>query len=241
MPDGWQTWKDSDLQKLADAVSRMLNHGTVTQTREIAADCVGGVPSKADSIVVNYAVPATAMAVFPTTGTKKRDLLIAVMSDSVRSRCWSARYSVQSKMGISAGRLLTFLTVTTDPGTALVGVDRQVGRWTSWTIKTNGGDSFQLVNTETGAFVSCGHEHFKDTAQIKVTHAFINCGTADSIAKLAVEQVKATGGGRSAVAAAFDNLMLAYRDGKREGSARDDRITESAWGRCGNLGCCAAE
>ena len=238
----WQTGTGSALQKLADDVQKMLPAGgEVQQSRLESADCRGGKPRDL-RVKVGYQVPAAAMAVFPTTGTRGRDLVIGVMDDKQEATCWSARYSVQGKMGAASNvRVLTFLTVSTDSAGHIPGVNRQVGRWTSWTITKRAG-SYELVSTGVGAFVSCGHPHYTSPESSKVTHAFINCERVTILASLAAR--KANTKDRSAIAAEFDRLLLAYRDGKRvEGFDDTARFleTDSAWSRCGNLGCCAAE
>ena len=240
---GWDTMPVTDA--LVASIRKMVPEvgaDTVWQRRSVAADCRRGQPPKSDVMPVGYRVPAAAMAVFPNSGTKGRHLVTAIIYDSTNSPCWSARYSIQRKMG-GKDRLISFLTVTTDSGGRIEGVDRQVGKWKAWTIRSKDA-GLELVNTAVGAWVACGHRHFEGGRE---THAFINCKTAAQIALAAEASVSkpanATkrGPDESLLAAAFDRLLIAYRKGEKISGVVGDQITDSAWSRCGNLGCCAAE
>ena len=239
----WQSGAGSALNTLAENIKKMLPAGgELLQDRLESADCRGKKPDAGARVRVSYRVPAAAMAVFPTTGTKGRDLVIGVMADKQEAGCWSARYSVQGKMGAaSKTRVLTFLTVSTEAAVHIPGVNRQVGRWTSWAI-TRQNNNYELISTDIGAFVSCGHKHYTEPDLSNVTHAFINCERVAKLVSLAEKKANSKDG--SAIAAEFDRLLLAYRDGKPvEGFDDTGRFleTDSAWSRCGNLGCCAAE
>lgn len=238
LPARWDTLKGTALTALGGKIEEMLPRGgEVVQERPASADCLGRSSTASENVTVGYRVPAAAMAVFPTTGTSGRELVIGVMTEKGAAKCSSQRYHVSSRFG-SGPRTLSLLTVATEKGEQIPGVNRQVGRWKSWSISSIDG-VLTAVNTGSGAFVSCGHSHFTEKDQGGVTHAFVSCENTDRLVQLA--RARAGKAGRPDDSAEIDKVFAEYRDGNLLNDITDSRFTDSAWSRCGNLGCCAAE
>jgi len=257
MPFGWKAFDATALQGIVDTVNAMVASSNVlTQDRVLSRQCRA--TKTIATAAVKYRVPEAAMQEFPTTGTGEDDLLIAVMETDNKDSCWTQKYGIQSELG-GHPRLVQFVTVRTISAAALPGVDQRVGQWRSWTIYRDPQKGLTLLETDNGAFIACGHRHFGDPDQSRVQHAFIDCRTVAEIAKSAQSAqgssatlqssaavlpsaaAPAAAPAAAAVAARFADLMLEYRIGKNPLRLTYDPTTESAWGRCGNLGCCAAE
>jgi len=261
----YQGWNTAGLQpalsrlKLRlDQIKGDLQEAGANQLRVAGAECRLTAGAKTPRMVrVIYGAPKDLLR-FPEAGTDGRDLVVGFM-DSVEDKdnCWESRYGVVRQYD-GWTRLFHFITVSTVAATVPTPGDPDVafGTWKSWSLYSRQDPNdpslteFKLDTLRRGAYVRCGTPHVGPNDV-----AFIDCRTVHKLVDSATKVVNAgvvtstsTNNGRAAakpsVSFVFAGLLAKYKLGEMSLLRAFDSegpSVESAWGRCGNLGCCASE
>lgn len=246
LPDGWRAYAtDAKVSQLGGIILAMkqLNPKpdlqVVHQHRRASVEC-----RKDDQANENHTVDVAyfrpdAMDGFPQHGTEKRDLVTAIIESDVDKNCMESLYGAVKAHG-GWTRLVAFVVAKTwsapVPSTTSTD-DLSIGEWQSWAIEKKG-NHFRHHELRRGAFVRCGFPHGSAYGSV----AFITCDDAARLhRKAAEEQVSVKE--PYAIAKAFSRLIARYNTGtddKIKALTTGDPFDAPAWGRCGNLGCCAA-
>lgn len=248
LPSGWRTYSTPQNKENLLRFLRELTPTTgqpnpipdpkqrVTATRRTAAECNEDASGGKKTVPVTY-TRAVQMDNFPSAGTNSQDLVVAIMVANNSIDCEEFRYGPIVNIG-GRTRELQFVTVQTqrsDPASGTLGDDRVIGEWQSWAVERINGD-LKFREIRRGAYVLCGVVH--PPAQYGEL-SFLNCKDATTLHK----EAEATAGAAAegAVAIQFSRLIALYnmRDPKVLGRLTDTPLEAPAWGRCGNLGCCA--
>ena len=234
-----------DLAKFVRGL-KPVNNGT-HEVREALFSCRNHSNNDDKAFDVTYNAPE-AMQNFPSGGTLGRDLVVAVFSADLDERCPEAAYGVRDKRSESSKkkwtRYVQFITVNTSKATPVnpqnTRPDSVIGSWLAWSISVKKlgmpGEEFRLDPVRMhGSYKLCGKPHKDDSIAI----AFLNCRDHRVLAEI-VEEHRIPGvttmGEALTLYAKRDTSIFRFLD-------RAPRLASraAAWGRCGNLGCCAAE
>ncbi len=190
---------------------------------------------------------------FPEGGTKGRDLVAGFLTSTAdQENCWESRYGVVRRYD-GWDREFHFISVRTRdatlPETDPLKEDVAIGFWKSWSLYSKPDPVnprkkvYMLDELRRGAYVRCGTPHLEEKGRVN----FIDCTTLTTLSDSATKAAGVVGISSvtgASVVAIFARLMEQYRVADTA-LLRKLRIegpgVESAWGRCGNLGCCAAE
>jgi hypothetical protein len=247
---GWENFSSpASLIGLASDLDRMRppnpveNVDFVKQIRKATIECRKDKDeNETKTVDVTYVRPK-GMGEFPVNGTGSADLVVALFVANADQDCPEFRYGAVKKQG-AQGRVIQFATVRTQatvPPSESSRDDIVIGEWRVWAIEKQG-NNYRKHEVRRGAFVRCGFEHSTSIGNT----AFITCGDARRLHQLARDSVgvSVAGDGPSAVDRAFAGLIAEYNRGDK--AFRDklllvgDPFEAPAWGRCGNLGCCAS-
>jgi len=245
----------SALQARLNEIKKDLQETGANQLRVAGAECrLSGITSQPRMVRVVYDAPKDLLR-FPENGTSGRDLVVGFMeSIDDKDDCWESRYGIVRKYD-GWTRLFHFITANTDKASVPTpgAEDVAFGTWKSWSLymrpnpNSPGESEYKLDTLRRGAYVRCGTPHLGPNDV-----AFIDCKTvhkiADSASKLVEKMTtdarsRTTGAVRS-IHQVFEVLLAKYKTGDQmllRALFSEGPSVESAWGRCGNLGCCAAE
>ena len=266
LPAGFEGLKPKDgplLQSLLAQVQAIKlqspPYGEVIEERQGNSTCAG--IGGANNPVVRYSAPEALLALPWSEGSGTRQIVTAVFEVRTDKGCMEGKYGLR-KAASGWTRLVQFVS-TTVKANAKHDPTRNVplGLWTSWAIasKTNGnGDTtYRLENLSHGEYLLCGTMHDSTDKQ---TAAFLGCEAQSglySAAKSGVFGQRVSldsaialfkAGDSTARRIVLQRLNKNQRDvGQFKPYAKTVKradfysLTLAAWGRCGNLGCCALE
>lgn len=250
---GWDALPANQMQALADWVNALKpsqptpGMDIVNHKRKASVVCRKGQNGNDDMFVDMEYVRPRAMENFPINGTKGRFLVTAVFSSIEDQNCMESRFG-GVKTHADWRRIATFnaaKTKKTVPPSDDSRDDIVFGEWQSWAIEQQGSSSrYRMHELKRGAYVRCGFPHGWDKGNL----SYITCrdaavlhAMADSTAGPAV--ARSPMAMRSpAVEAEFSRLIARYNAGDQQlwNQLEDNPFEAPAWGRCGNLGCCAS-
>lgn len=251
LPDGWRSSVDqASIRRVRRMILDMKPENPtpdleiVRQRRRVSVECRKDAPAnESKRMKVVYWRPK-GMDDFPVNGSMQRDLVVGIFVSDDDNDCPEYRYGPMKKHG-AYERDVQFVTVRarpTVPASASSRDDVVIGEWRSWTIEKDSNGQWRFHELRRGAYVRCGFEHKADTGNI----AFITCDDARRLHMAAQDAVNpAAVGGATAVGRAFASLIAQYNEDdaafRTQYRLESDPFDAPAWGRCGNLGCCASE
>lgn len=232
---------DHDLAGLRTQLARLLKYsegGGLSVVRDGRNSCnAAGAPKKTVSVILRAPL---AMDSFPRAGTSSRDFVVSLFKVVDNQGCNEKKYGVRDKHGESKAEY-QFLTVRTNAASLPDGTSKVIGSYKSWALVWQKVDKDRVYSvmpivdengTQIGGdYVQCGVPH-KGTFLAE----FMDCPTAHRIAEEASKSAR--------VSQTF-NLLARWYSQKQlprrlQDVLRGDPATDPAWGRCGNLGCCAS-
>ncbi len=239
LPAGWDKWEGTELRALElsmDDVAKFLQLTRVEQRRE-----GGACDDRSNRQVVTYEAPQDLQRM-PSTGTGQRDLVVAIFtSKKAGNGCPDKRYGIAPDPK-NKKRLYQFITVRTEAVMGHPTGKFKIGTYRAWALTKNQGNVYTLDSLGGGDYVSCNHDKVYQPAAL----GFYGCDGLDSLTTSGARAARSIYGDGSVVSISWNVANLMRRD--RSGAwgvlafLRSFSFEElPAWGRCGNMGCCAAE
>lgn len=230
LPAGWRDMNEVQLSALhvqLDSLEKRSWEALATAERESSEGCRDSSNKKDKPLEILLRAPF-AMDSFPRLGTAGNDLVTTIFVVKKDKNCREARYSVQRERD-RFRKSIEFQTVSTKAA----GESDTIGQWTTWSLswRKNGERRYRLDSLRAGSYVRCAKEH----PETKGNVAFISCDDAVALARAAEKSATPE--------AEFTSLLGAYmrREPRILAVTRGDPFSDTAWGRCGSMGCCASE
>ncbi len=263
LPNDFEKYPNNSpvIESLLSTVQRIelqtLPDGEVTEERQANWTCAG--IGGANNPIVRYRAPKALLSL-PSAGSKQRKVVTAVFEVVSDKGCHEWKYRLRKK---ASGWNREAQFVSTDVVEGVVHDpkrDVKIGKWTSWAIvkkDQNGVAVFKLEKLSNGDYLLCGTTHDSTDS---MTVAFLGCDaqralysaaksnafganvTLDSaIALLKARDTTATRIVSQRFARSPINATRYKSFARKVEESRFFSLTLAAWGRCGNLGCCALE
>ena len=238
LPKNWRDLQASE--KVAGLFTKVrdipLQDGMREQLRDVKATS-GCDATK--NFKIKYRFPVDVRHL-PSGGTGGRDVVIAVFGALRDNNCAEGKYGIRAEdtdeKNDGFKRQLQFVVASTRAVVGSPDIDTEIGGWQLWVIERKPSDStpvaFRMRQVTAGQYILCGGKHKSNRE-----YEFLNCedarraqAVADSNSK---DKLRTIGDVLRRYRAHDNSVIKALGDNYRPESA-------SAWGQCGNLGCCAA-
>lgn len=207
--------------------------GEDTQDRKAKRRC--NILNSASKILnVRYQAPE-ALLHLPLSGTGDRVIVTAKFEVKRDGDCLEATYGVKQKSDEWI-RVLQFVSANTIANAVRdIKKDTKIGEWHSWAISVKtpviGDSTFRLEHLKKGKYLLCAIVHDSIYHQ---NAAFLGCEAQRRL-------YSATKSRLFGASVSLDSAITLFKnhDTKARAAVGGAVSTLAAWGRCGNLGCCA--
>lgn len=241
LPREWQKLdSDGDVEELLKSIARIpLQAGDVTEPRAADPVCSSATGPGSKAFPVSYRAPQELLR-HPRAGTQQRDLVVAVFTAVEDKGCAEARYAIRDEAFKDEGwvRMSQFITVVTGPASTHPTADTPIGRWQGWIIERKRFlwffKNYRIrLLPKSGTYMQCGQPH--NTTR---DFDYIDCDKVRVLSRIVSERSLP---GIETIDQAWRQYKARTPSIMRFFSAERDGSEDSSWGRCGALGCCAAE